>query len=129
MLERCHAKAPMTAQPTILISYFGSNHPNDAGCLHRVLCSRRVSSEINSRCNMPLHNQCTGWHDTVWENDDASTHSEVICNNGSDESFSKHDPDAPVGLGSLDLLFFCRPGRSQPISSLGPWAAMSRCTL
>ncbi|GFT89409.1 hypothetical protein TNCV_4386951 [Trichonephila clavipes] len=36
---------------------------------------------------------------------------------------------ASVGLGSLDLLFFCHPCRSQPISSLAQWAPMSRCIL
>ncbi|GFX51365.1 hypothetical protein TNCV_3102981 [Trichonephila clavipes] len=36
---------------------------------------------------------------------------------------------APVSLGSLDLLFFCRPCRSQLISSLAPWAPKSRCIL
>ncbi|GFY02069.1 hypothetical protein TNCV_5099301 [Trichonephila clavipes] len=35
---------------------------------------------------------------------------------------------APVGLGSLDLLLFCRPCRSQLISPLAPWTMMSRCT-
>ncbi|GFX31758.1 uncharacterized protein TNCV_170911 [Trichonephila clavipes] len=34
---------------------------------------------------------------------------------------------APVDLGSLDLLFFCRPCRSQPILSLAQWTPMSRC--
>ncbi|GFX02839.1 uncharacterized protein TNCV_4438211 [Trichonephila clavipes] len=36
--------------------------------------------------------------------------------------------DVPVGLGCLDLLFFCRPCQSQLISSLTPWEPMSRCT-
>ncbi|GFW60631.1 uncharacterized protein TNCV_569771 [Trichonephila clavipes] len=35
----------------------------------------------------------------------------------------------PVGLNSLDLLFFCGPCRSQLNSSLAQWAPISRCTL
>ncbi|GFU02673.1 hypothetical protein TNCV_535031 [Trichonephila clavipes] len=36
---------------------------------------------------------------------------------------------APVGLDTLGLLFFCRPCRSQLISSLALWATISRCAL
>ncbi|GFW78406.1 hypothetical protein TNCV_1379521 [Trichonephila clavipes] len=37
--------------------------------------------------------------DTVWENDDDCTNSEVSCDNGMDESFSKHNTNEEESMG------------------------------
>ncbi|GFT13843.1 uncharacterized protein TNCV_1484211 [Trichonephila clavipes] len=57
--------------------------------------------------------------DTVWENGEASTNSKVGCNNGGDESFSKHDTDDKTTRG----LFFDMPAT---IRYLDHWATAAR---